>query len=214
VKTDDLIDVLSTNFEAADRGKLWRALAGALTVGAAVAFGAMLVVLGARADAIDTAQLAFILTKLLFALSVIAIATILLIKHARPMAERHKTLLLLVVPFVAIAIGAVLTIVSVPWLSWGEMIFGKEWLTCLIFIPFFAAAPFGALVWAVRATGAPTDLARTGAIVGLLAGGIGAAAYAFHCPDDSLPFVAVWYGATIALCTFIGAKFGPWLLRW
>ena len=125
MKTDDLIDVLSTNFEAADRGRLWRALAGALTVGGAVAFGAMLVVLGARADAIDTAPLAFILTKLLFTLSVIAIATILLIKCARPMAERHKTLFLLVVPFVAIAIGAVLTIVSAPWLNWGEMIFGE-----------------------------------------------------------------------------------------
>jgi len=36
---------------------------------------------------------------------------------------------------------------------------------------------------------APTDLTRTGALAGLVAGGISATAYAFHCMDDSLPFV-------------------------
>jgi hypothetical protein len=32
--------------------------------------------------------------------------------------------------------------------------------------------------------------------------------------DDSLPFVAVWYGGTIVLCTFAGAMLGLRLLRW
>jgi len=62
--------------------------------------------------------------------------------------------------------------------------------------------------------GAPTNLKRTGAIAGLVAGALGAMAYAFHCPDDFLPFLAFWYGGLIALCAFIGAKFGPRLLRW
>jgi hypothetical protein len=43
---------------------------------------------------------------------------------------------------------------------------------------------------------------------------IGAAAYAFHCPDDSLPFIALWYGASIAFCAGIGAVLGPRVLRW
>jgi hypothetical protein len=29
-----------------------------------------------------------------------------------------------------------------------------------------------------------------------------------------LPFVAVWYGGTIVLCTLAGAALGPQLLRW
>jgi hypothetical protein len=61
---------------------------------------------------------------------------------------------------------------------------------------------------------APTDLRRTGALVGLAAGSISAAAYALHCVDDSLPFVALWYGGTIVLCTLAGAVLGPRLLRW
>lgn len=213
MKTDDLIDLLSTNTEVADPGNFRRALVGALAAGAAVAFEAMLAVLGVRADVISTGQPEFILIKLLFTLSVVALAMIFLIRFARPTAERDN-ILLLAIPFVAITVGAVLTILSARSTSWSGMIFGKEWLTCLAFIPFFAVAPFAALVWAVRTTGAPTNLARAGSIVGLLAGGIGATAYAFHCPDDSLPFVAVWYGATIGLCTLIGVKLGPRLLRW
>src|SRR5260370_1427946 len=61
---------------------------------------------------------------------------------------------------------------------------------------------------------APTNLARTGAFAGLIAGGVSAMAYALHCTDDSLPFVAVWYGGTIVLCTLAGAALGPRLLRW
>jgi hypothetical protein len=51
-------------------------------------------------------------------------------------------------------------------------------------------------------------------IAGLVAGALGATAYAFNCADDSLPFIAIWYRGSIALCTFIGSKLGPKLLRW
>lgn len=37
---------------------------------------------------------------------------------------------------------------------------------------------------------------------------------ALHCMDDSVPFVALWYGGTIASCTLAGAMLGPRLLRW
>ena len=55
---------------------------------------------------------------------------------------------------------------------------------------------------------------RTGALGGLVAGAERATAYAFHCVDDSLPFVALWYGGTIAICTLAGALLGPRLFRW
>ena len=80
-------------------------------------------------------------------------------------------------------------------------------------IPLFATVPFILLIWALR-KGAPTNLKRTGAIAGLVAGALGAMAYAFHCPDDFLPFLAIWYGGLIALCAFVGSRLGPRLLRW
>lgn len=90
---------------------------------------------------------------------------------------------------------------------------GDRWLECLISVPIIAIAPFVLIVWAVRRM-APTDLVRAGALSGLLAGGISATAYALHFTDDSLPFVALWYGGTIVLCTLAGAMLGPRLLRW
>ena len=58
------------------------------------------------------------------------------------------------------------------------------------------------------------NLVRAGAFAGLIAGGVSAMGYALHCTDDSLPFIAVWYGGTIVLCTLAGAALGPRLLRW
>ncbi len=93
------------------------------------------------------------------------------------------------------------------------MIMGDQWLDCLLSGPIIAVVPFIAVVWVMRRM-APTNLTRAGALAGLVAGGLSAVGYALHCTDDSLPFVALWYGGTIALCTFAGAKLGPRLLRW
>src|SRR5438094_213013 len=76
-----------------------------------------------------------------------------------------------------------------------------------------AVVPFAITIFAVRRA-APTNLVRAGAVAGLIAGGISAMGYALHCTDDTLPFVAVWYGGTIVLCTLAGAALGPRLLRW
>jgi hypothetical protein len=93
------------------------------------------------------------------------------------------------------------------------MVMGDQWLECLLSIPIIAIVPFAAFVWAVRRA-APTNLVRAGAFSGLVAGGVSAIAYALHCTDDLLPFVALWYGGTIVLCTLAGAILGPRLLRW
>jgi len=84
---------------------------------------------------------------------------------------------------------------------------------CLVCITFFAAVPFAALIWALR-QGAPTRLSLSGAIAGVTAGGLGAAAYALACTSDTIPFIAICYGAAIAICAFVGAQLGPRLLRW
>jgi len=97
--------------------------------------------------------------------------------------------------------------------SWGALVLGTAWWSCLVCIPLFAAVPFVALIGAAR-NGAPTSLTRTGAAAGLVAGAFGAAAYALHGPDDLVPFIAVWYSAAIGLCALVGALLGRRLLQW
>ena len=123
------------------------------------------------------------------------------------------TLAMAVSCFAAIMLLAIVNLSFAPDSHWQHMASQGEWLECLVSIPLIAIAPFAVLVWAVRQA-APTNLVRTGALVGLVAGSISAMGYGLHCMADSLPFIAIWYGGTIALCTLAGAKLGSWLLRW
>jgi hypothetical protein len=112
------------------------------------------------------------------------------------------------------AFAVTLSLLLAPMPDWRTMIFGQQWLLCLVCIPLNAIAPFTAMVLALRRFASPTHLARTGALAGRVSGGISAFVYALHCTDDSVAFVGFWYGLTIAFCTGIGALLGPRLLRW
>jgi hypothetical protein len=110
----------------------------------------------------------------------------------------------------AVGIGAA---VLAPAGTRTHVMMQTQWWLCILCIPLFAVVPFALLIAALRHA-APTNLERAGAIAGLVAGAIGAVAYAFHCPDDSLPFVAIWYAGSIAACAIVGRLLGPRLLRW
>lgn len=213
MKTDDLIAMLSTNVEPVARRQVARTVGTAVAVGAAVAVAAVIVALGIRADLAQAGALASLVMKLVFTLVILVPASVYLIRLAHPGGERRTPLALFALPFVAIMLLAAVSLASAPSSHWNAMIVGDQWLECLISIPLIAIVPFAAIVWAVRRT-APTDLARTGAIAGLVAGCLSAIGYALHCADDSVPFVAIWFGGTIVLCTLVGWKLGPRILRW
>jgi len=213
MKTADLTAMLGRNVEPVPRGRVERAVAAAVVGGAAAALVAMLVLFGVRVDLNRAAALSYLPLKLGFAVTTVVIAAIYLIRLARPGGERRAQLALALLPLVAVMILAAGNLASAPREHWNRMIVGEDWLECLISIPIIAILPFAVVVWTVRRM-APTDLTRTGALAGLVAGGISATGYALHCTDDSLPFIALWYGGTIALCTVAGAILGPRLLRW
>jgi hypothetical protein len=213
MKTDDLVAALSTHIEPVNGKLVSRTVYVALAAGTAVAFGIMLAGLGVRADLMNARALVFLLLKLAFAVGIVGLASVYLARLARPGGERRTSSISLVVPFAAIVLLSAISLGLAPSSHWDKMVMGDEWLECLLSIPLIAIVPFAAIVAAVRRA-APTNLVRTGAFVGLVSGGVSAAAYALHCTNDSLPFVAVWYGGTIVLCTLAGTALGPRLLRW
>lgn len=210
MRTDDLIEVLSTNLEPVDRREASRALMAALAAGAVAVASVMLVAFGVRPNL--SGATGILVLKLAFTLGVVVLAARYLAKLVRPGGERKVALAGATLPFVAIMLLAGISLAFAPSSHW-NMMMGDEWLECLVSIPVIALIPFAVVIWAVR-KGAPTDLTRAGALSGLLAGGLSATGYALHCTADSLPFVALWYGGTIALCTLAGARLGPHLLRW
>ena len=207
MKTEDLITFLSTNVEPVDHRQTTRNIGVAIVAGIAITAAMVYFVFGPRADLV----MSFL--KVVLTLIILVPASIYLIRLARPGGEQRSSFALLVLPFVAVMALAVVALTSVPSSHWSEKILADEWLECLISIPLIAIVPFAVIVWVVRQM-APTDLARTGALAGLVAGCVSAIGYALHCADDTVQFFVVWYGGTVALCTLAGWMLGPKLLRW
>jgi hypothetical protein len=213
MKTDELIDMLSTNVEPVKGAEPRTLLMIALAVGAVAALCLMLAIFGVPANALGGQNFALKALALAVTLGLVAAGTRFLIKSARPGEPGRKPLLLIALLLSAILLAGVVALVLAHPATRSGMIFGPQWAACLICIPLFAVAPFASLVWALRKE-APTNLARTGAIAGLVAGALGGAVFALHHPGGSIPFLALWYGGPIVLCALAGAILGPRLLRW
>lgn len=213
MKTDELIDLLSTNVEAVDPQKVIRNIQIAVIAALVLALVSGVATLGVRWDVKDPQAFRFLILKVCFGAAVAVFGTHYLLKHARPGGELRSWISLAGVPFVAVIALAGVSLVSAPTSHWDHLMMGDQWLACLLSIPIIAVVPFAVIMFAVRMA-APTNLTRTGALAGLVAGGVSAVAYALHCTDDSLPFIALWYGGTVLVCTLAGALLGPRLLRW
>jgi len=213
MKTNELIALLSTHVEPVPQRHVPRVIGAAIAAAALATLALVVFTLGVRPDLGHAGTWVMFLAKIGFTLALVALASVYLVRVARPGGEQNAPIRLVALPFVGIILLAAASLASAHSSHWDGMITGRDWLECLVSIPIIAIVPFAAVIWAVRRM-APTDLARTGALAGLLAGGLSATGYALHCVDDSLPFVALWYGGTVALCTFAGARLGPRLLRW
>jgi hypothetical protein len=213
VKTDDLIEIISTNVEAVDYREPQRLVLISAALGAVVALVAMVLVLGVRTDLSELRSWLFVAAKSTFAGAIIGISLANLTRIARPGGEHRVSLSLGLLPFGGALIAATASLAIMPLSDWKAMIFGEYWLLCLVCIPLNAIVPFAGIIWAMRQL-APTNLTLAGAMAGRAAGGISAFVYALHCTDDSLPFIALWYSLTIAVCALLGGLVGQRLLRW
>jgi hypothetical protein len=169
--------------------------------------------MGARADLAAAMRSPAVWFKhgALIALSVSAAA--LFLAQLRPASPDRRALVAVVAVGLAVAALALTQLAIAPAAARTGLIFGQHWLACMTLVPLYALVPFAALV-KVAQEGAPVNLRRAGASAGLLAGSLSAAGYAFHCTDDTAPFLAVWYGVAILVATAAGAWAGPRLMRW
>jgi hypothetical protein len=93
------------------------------------------------------------------------------------------------------------------------LLLGHSWLQCLLTVPALSVPGFALALIAARSL-APTRLALTGAVAGLVAGAVAACAYALHCDEMQTPFLAVWYLLGMLAPAACGWLAGPRLLRW
>ena len=141
MKTDDLIDLLSTNVEPVPRRRVGWMLGGAIAVSAAAAVAAMVLALGVRPDMAGPTALTALVLKLGFTLAILIPASIYLLRLARPGGERKTPIGLAALPFAVIMLVALVHLAFAPVSHWNHMVTGRDWLECLLSIPIIAIVP-------------------------------------------------------------------------
>ncbi len=104
-------------------------------------------------------------------------------------------------------------LIAIPAWQWEAKLLGVNWLACLALIPVLSIPLLIGLFIALRHA-APGNAGYAGAVAGVAAGGIAAAIYAAHCPDDSPLFVAAWYTLAIGIVSLCGFLAGRRWLAW
>ena len=153
------------------------------------------------------------LLKLIFTIGVVVGALPIVRDLSTPGRRLGWASALAALPFAVIVVLALHEMAGLPPSQWPGHVEHARWFDCLWQIPALALPAFAILALGVRAL-APTHLVRTGAFLGLVAGGLGAIGYTLHCHDDAIAFVALSYTLAMAEVALLGAVAGPRLLRW
>jgi hypothetical protein len=209
MNTDDLIAELSKGLKPAKRQSLRLGLVLTAMTALGICVLTVLVLRGVRPDFEKSGTAVGL--KVIFSAAFAAVALPVAARLASPEKRAGVWLRVGIVLLVSsILIGAVAFMTNADG-SLGPVYEGFPY--AFIAIPALAT-PAAFLIFAWYRRFAPTRLALAGASVGALSGGLGAMAYALICPVDNAGFVSTWYGASIMVCTLVGAVVGPRVLRW
>lgn len=213
MRTENWIDLLASEAEPANSRRAGPLMRRLLPWGVAGSLALMLAGYGLRHDFQVVVQLPMFWLKVGVPL-VIALAGIVLVSRlGRPGVSPGRAWWGVVLPVLLLwLVGTGQWLAASP-LERPPLLWGQTWRSCVFSIGLIALPVFLASLAVLRQL-APTRPAWAGAAAGALAGGAGACVYAFHCPELTAPFLAVWYVLGMALPVLAGAALGPRLLRW
>jgi len=209
----DLINALAADLTPCSAPIFPKRLALGVGLGAAASTVLVGLILGYRPDLAATSATGAFWAKLVYPIALSTLALWCVEGLSRPGGDDRVRRQWLIAPILAVAAAACWRLLQTPGPRVAAAIMGASAGYCPWLIALASLPPLAGLIWAVSGQ-APTRLTATGAMVGLAAGGVGAAAYALHCTESSLPFLAVWYTLGIVGAAFIGGVLGRMLLRW
>ncbi len=212
MKTDNLIDLLAQDLAPVTPGHVLRVLAVGLIGGMAVSAAIMVPWLGLRPDMGDAMMTTPFWVKFAYTL-VLAIAGFWMVDRQARAGGKIGAATLLGLFTLAVMVGLAILQLMPSDAPRHALIMGGSANVCTRNIFVLSLPIFAGLFWSLRQL-APTRLTLAGASAGLLAGAVGAWVYAFHCNEDAMPFMAIWYTLGVAASGLLGAVLGRWLLRW
>jgi hypothetical protein len=210
--TNELVRSLAADHASRARPLGW-GLAVALVLALPFTLTMFMMRLGMRPDFMTATHNPFFVLKFVVTLALAFTSVALVMRLARPGADIRKAAWLLVIPLLLLGGGIAADMMLKDGSPWMMRMRGSNSMVCLSAIPMLSLPLLVAALIGLR-RGAATRPMLTGAVAGLVAGGIAATFYASHCVDDSPLFVATWYVIAIAFVALVGALVGRKVLRW
>ena len=211
--TDNLIDALVEDMRPVRRGVVFRRLALALVLALPISAVIMLGLLGMRPDMPVAVTTPIFWIKSVYTLAIAVFGGLAVLYFARPGVSGRRALFAALAAFTVVAFCSAIEIAAVPPETRQALIMGSSALVCPLYI-IGLSLPFLLSNMLLLRRFAPTNLPLAGLAAGLFAGAAGAWVYSFHCTEETLPFLAIWYSGGIALVGLLGTVTGRWALRW
>ena len=208
-----LIDRLVDDLRPVRRGAMTWLLLGALGAGVLIATAMMAPWIGLRADIVSAPATIMFWIKLGYTLVLALLGLAAAMTLSRPEARRW--------PGLWTACGVFALVLAAGLWQWGTasaelrpvLALGGTALVCPFYIVAFSAPVLAIMLVAMRRL-APANPTLAGFAAGLASGGAGASVYAFHCGENGLLFLALWYSLGVGIVALSGALAGRTLLRW
>jgi hypothetical protein len=213
MKTEDLISLLVSDLEPVRprrvRARFIATLAGAMAVLLVLAVG----LLGVRPDFVAATHAPLFWWKLLYPGILALCGSAALARLGHPGMKLGAISWVVAIMLTACWVPSAFILLTSPPGERLSLVEGKSAFECAATI-LALAVPAAVAAFLAERRLAPTRPSHAGAAAGLFAGGCAVLAYALHCTEMQLPFVAVWYTAGILIPAAIGALVGSELLRW
>ncbi len=214
MRTNDLIDKLVLDHAAHPAPRpIAHSLGKAVVGGLAICAVPLFLSVGIRPDILAALGTWRFDLKLGSSLLLVVVAGWAALRLSRPTTSSASVVPALLAPTLLLCAAVAYELIMVPASAWPSRAMGANGVMCLASIVALSVIPLVVVTYALR-LGAPVSPAVMGAVVGLLAGGLGATVFATHCTDDSPLFVAIWYVLAIGLMSMFGLLIGRHAFRW
>jgi hypothetical protein len=214
VKTDELVEMLARGAGPVPRHAVRDRLLVALAIGMPLSVLVVALWFGIRPDLAQALREPLLWIKFGVPLALALAAGLSLRRLTSPGVPAGRAWWLGAGAVLALWVTAALQWAGLPEAARDDALWGSTWRECPFNITGVSLPLLVAVLALLRGLAAPTRPALAGAAAGLLAGALGAIAYALHCPESGLAFLAVWYLLGVSIVGAAGAVLGPRLFRW
>lgn len=211
--TDELIARLASDLRPVPRHAMRRLVLLAWLPALLLSAGLMWFWLGPRADLATAPGTMMFWTKFSYTLALAAFGGVATLALARPGGRIRWPWIAALVLLAVLVLGAFWQLAMAEPGGMMPLIIGSSSLVCPWYIVALALPILAATLAALRRL-APTRPTLAGFAAGLFSGGTGAWVYAFHCGENGMMFLALWYTLGILAVAVLGAVLGRFVLRW